>query len=135
MIGLPDTIKAVLFDLDGVLTGTADLHRAAWKATFDEYLRQRDGASFVPFTDWDYADSVDGRPRADGVREFLASRAIHLPDGNPDDPPSAETVNGIGNRKNELVQKLIAEKGVSPYPGSLRYIQAAKDAGLGIAVV
>jgi beta-phosphoglucomutase family hydrolase len=135
MIGLPDTIKALLFDLDGVLTGTADLHRAAWKATFDEFLKQRDGDGFLPFTDRDYADHVDGRPRADGVREFLSSRGIHLPEGNPDDPPSAETVNGIGNRKNKLVQKLIAEKGVSPYPGSMRYLQAARDAGLPIAVV
>ena len=135
MIGLPDTIKAVLFDLDGVLTGTADLHREAWKATFDEYLRQRDGTAFVPFTARDYTDHVDGRPRADGVREFLASRGIHLPEGNPDDPPSTDTVNGIGNRKNELVQKLIAEKGVSPYPGSVRYLEAARDAGLDIAVV
>ena len=135
MIGLPDTINAVLFDLDGVLTGTADLHRAAWKATFDEFLRQRDGDAFVPFTDRDYADFVDGRPRADGVREFLASRGIRLPEGNPDDPPSAETVNGVGNRKNELVQKLIAEKGVAPYPGSVRYLHAVRDAGLPIAVV
>ena len=135
MIGLPDNIKAVLFDLDGVLTGTADLHRAAWKATFDEFLRRRDGDAFVPFTDQDYANFVDGRPRADGVREFLASRGIRLPEGNPDDPPSAETVNGIGNRKNELVQKLIAEKGVRPYPGSVRYLHAVRDAGLPIAVV
>jgi beta-phosphoglucomutase family hydrolase len=135
MIGLPDTINAVLFDLDGVLTGTADLHRAAWKTMFDEFLRQRDGEGFAPFTDRDYADHVDGRPRADGVREFLASRGIHLPEGDPHDPPSAETVNGIGNRKNELVQKLIAEQGVAPYPGSLRYLEAARDAGLPIAVV
>ena len=135
MIGLPDTIKAVLFDLDGVLTGTADLHRAAWKVMFDEYLRQRDGDAFVPFTDRDYADHVDGRPRADGVRTFLASRGIQLPEGTSDDPPSAETVNGLGNRKNELVQTLIREKGVSPYPGSVRYLNAARDAGFPIAVV
>ena len=135
MIGLPDTIKAVLFDLDGVLTGTADLHRAAWKATFDEFLRTRDGDAFVPFTDRDYAEFVDGRPRADGVRTFLASRGIRLPEGSPDDPPSAETVNGIGNRKNELVQKLIAEKGVAPYPGSMRYLHAVREAGLPIGVV
>lgn len=135
MIGLPDTIRAVLFDLDGVLTGTADLHRAAWKAMFDEFLRQRDGDAFVPFSDRDYADHVDGRPRADGVREFLASRGIVLPGGKPDDPPGAETVNGVGNRKNELVQKLITEKGVAPYPGSVRYLDAARDAGLPIGVV
>lgn len=135
MIGLPDTIKAVLFDLDGVLTSTADLHREAWKATFDVYLRGRDGDGFTPFTARDYTDHVDGRPRADGVREFLSSRGIHLPEGNSDDPPSADTVNGIGNRKNELVQKLIAEQGVTPYPGSVRYLEAARDAGVPIAVV
>lgn len=135
MIGLPDTIKAVLFDLDGVLTSTADLHREAWKATFDSYLRQRDGDGFMPFTARDYTDHVDGRPRADGVREFLSSRGIHLPEGNAADPPSAETVNGIGNRKNDLVQQLIAEKGVTPYPGSVRYLHAARDAGVPIGVV
>jgi beta-phosphoglucomutase family hydrolase len=135
MIGLPDTIKAVLFDLDGVLTPTADLHRAAWKTMFDDFLRRRAGESFAPFTDRDYAEHVDGRPRFDGVRQFLASRGIHLPEGDPDDPPSAETVQGLGNRKNELVQKLIAEKGVAPYPGSLRYLEAVRAAGLPIAVV
>lgn len=135
MIGLPDTIKGLLFDLDGVLTGTAELHRAAWKVMFDEYLRRRDGEGFSPFTDRDYADHVDGRPRADGVREFLASRGIQLPEGERDDPPSAETVNGLGNRKNDLVQTLIREQGVAPYPGSRRYLEAARAAGLPMAVV
>ena len=135
MIGLPDHITAALFDLDGVLTGTAVLHRAAWKATFDELLRQRDPEHFVPFSDQDYADYVDGRPRADGVRTFLASRDITLPEGDPADPPSANTVHGVGNRKNELVQKIIAERGVTPYPGSRRYLEAARDAGVAIAVV
>ena len=135
MIGLPDHITAALFDLDGVLTGTAALHREAWRATFDEFLKARDPAHFVPFSDRDYADYVDGRPRADGVREFLSSRSITMPEGTPDDPPAAQTVHGIGNRKNELVQKIIAERGVEAYPGSLRYLQAARDAGLAIAVV
>jgi beta-phosphoglucomutase family hydrolase len=135
MIGLPDHVSAALFDLDGVLTSTADLHREAWRATFDEFLRQRDGEHFVPFSDRDYADQVDGRPRPDGVREFLASRGITLPEGAPDDPPTAQTVNGVGNRKNALVQKIIAERGVAPYPGSLRYLKAARDAGLPIGVV
>ena len=135
MIGLPDHITAVLFDLDGVLTGTASLHRAAWRATFDDYLRRRFGDGFRPFTDRDYADYVDGRPRADGVRSFLASRDITLPEGSPDDAPTEETVNGVGNRKNELVQKIIAEQGVNPFPGSVRYLQAARDAGMPIAVV
>jgi beta-phosphoglucomutase family hydrolase len=135
MIGLPEGISVCLFDLDGVLTGTAALHREAWKQTFDEFLRKRYGTDFQPFTDEDYAQYVDGRPRADGVREFLASRRITLPEGESDDGPDAETVNGIGNRKNELVLRLIDERGVSPYPGSVRFLEAAQKAGLAIAVV
>lgn len=135
MTGLPHTITACLFDLDGVLTGTAVLHREAWKRTFDEFLRARDGAGFREFTDKDYATYVDGRPRADGVREFLKSREIELPEGDPDDAVDAATVNGVGNRKNELVLKIIDERGVSPYPGSIRYLDAVKAAGLRIAVV
>lgn len=135
MIGLPDHVTAGLFDLDGVLTGTAELHRAAWKETFDALLRARDGAGFAPFTEADYNNYVDGRPRFDGVRAFLSSRAIVLPEGGPDDPPSAETVQGVGNRKNQRVQQIIAERGVNPYPGSVRYLQAAEDAGLKIGVV
>jgi beta-phosphoglucomutase family hydrolase len=131
MIGLPDAITACLFDLDGVLTGTAVLHREAWKQTFDSFLRQRDGEGFREFTDRDYAEYVDGRPRADGVREFLRSRGITLPEGTPD----AETVNGVGNRKNVLLLKVIDSHGVDPYPGSVRYLDAAREAGLKIAVV
>ncbi|RZQ59447.1 beta-phosphoglucomutase family hydrolase [Amycolatopsis suaedae] len=135
MIGLPDSITTCLFDLDGVLTGTAALHKQAWKETFDEFLRARDPDGFAEFTDRDYADHVDGRPRADGVREFLSSRGITLPEGEPDDPVDARTVNGVGNRKNELVLRIIDEQGVSPYPGSVRYLEAARDAGLAIGVV
>ncbi|ANN18961.1 hypothetical protein SD37_27285 [Amycolatopsis orientalis] len=135
MIGLPDTITACLFDLDGVLTGTAAQHREAWKRTFDEFLRARDGDAFSPFTDADYAAYVDGRPRADGVRTFLTSRGIELPEGRPDDDIDAATVNGVGNRKNQLVLKIIDEEGVTPYPGSVRYLEAAKAAGLRIGVV
>jgi beta-phosphoglucomutase family hydrolase len=135
MIGLPDHVTACLFDLDGVLTGTAELHRAAWKETFDALLRARDGADFAPFTEADYNSYVDGRPRFDGVRAFLASRAITLPEGGPDDPPSAETVHGVGNRKNIRVQEIIAERGVNPYPGSVRYLEAARRAGVRIGVV
>ncbi|MPZ80921.1 MAG: beta-phosphoglucomutase family hydrolase [Actinophytocola sp.] len=135
MIGLPDHVTACLFDLDGVLTGTAELHRAAWKETFDALLRARDGAAFAPFTEADYNNYVDGRPRFDGVRAFLVARDISLPEGTPGDPPSDDTVGGVGNRKNERVQQIIAERGVNPYPGSVRYIQAAKDAGLRIGVV
>ena len=135
MLGLPDDVTACLFDLDGVLTGTAELHRAAWKETFDALLRGRDGVDFAPFTEADYNNYVDGRPRFDGVREFLASRHIQLPEGTPDDPPSAETVGGVGNRKNVRVQQIIAERGVNPYAGSVRYLEAAKQAGIRIAVV
>ncbi len=138
-LGLPEVVRACLFDLDGVLTPTAEIHGAAWKQTFDAYLRarsERTGEPFVPFDEVrDYEQYVDGRPRADGVRTFLASRGIQLPEGSPDDPPDAGTVNGLGNRKNELVLRLIRERGVRPYEGSVRYLQAVRAAGLGTAVV
>lgn len=135
MIGLPDHVSACLFDLDGVLTGTAELHRAAWKETFDAFLRARDGDGFAPFTEADYNTYVDGRPRFDGVRAFLASRDIGLPEGGPDDSPAENTVHGVGNRKNARVQEIIAERGVNPFPGSVRYLEAAEKAGIRIAVV
>jgi beta-phosphoglucomutase family hydrolase len=139
VLGLPDDVKACLFDLDGVLTKTAVVHGAAWKQMFDEYLRQRaerEGTEFVPFDPGaDYQKYVDGKPRYDGVRSFLASRGIELPEGKTDDPPSAETVRGLGNRKNELVLELIREQGVEAYEGSVRYLEAARDAGLRRAVV
>ncbi|MGH3980963.1 MAG: beta-phosphoglucomutase family hydrolase [Pseudonocardiaceae bacterium] len=135
MIGLPAGINACLFDLDGVLTSTAELHRAAWKQTFDSLLRDRQGPDAAGFTDRDYTAYVDGRPRYDGVREFLASRGITLPEGHPDDPPDTITVHGVGNRKNELLQEVLDREGVAPYPGSVRYLQAARDAGMAIGVV
>jgi beta-phosphoglucomutase family hydrolase len=134
-LGLPDDIQACLFDLDGVVTRTAVVHAAAWKETFDAFLRERDGADFRPFTDSDYGEYVDGRPRADGVRTFLASRGIELPEGSPDDPPDAGTVNGVGNRKNELVLEKIRTEGVEAYDGTLRYIDAVRAAGLATAIV
>ncbi|MFJ2696075.1 beta-phosphoglucomutase family hydrolase [Streptomyces rochei] len=134
-LGLPDSIRACLFDLDGVVTKTAVVHAAAWKETFDAFLRERDGADFRPFTDSDYDEYVDGRPRADGVRTFLASRGIELPEGDPDDPPDARTVNGVGNRKNELVLEKIRTDGVETYEGTLRYIDAVRAAGLATAIV
>jgi beta-phosphoglucomutase family hydrolase len=138
-LGLPDGVKACLFDLDGVLTQTAKVHAAAWKQMFDEYLKARAekaGEEFVPFDGRsDYDEYVDGKPRYDGVRSFLESRGINLPEGSPTDPPSTETVKGLGNRKNELVLKLIEEQGVEPYEGSVRYVHAAVDAGLRRAVV
>jgi beta-phosphoglucomutase family hydrolase len=139
MLGLPDGVRACLFDLDGVLTKTAVVHAAAWKEMFDAYLRERaarTGDQFVPFDPVaDYDEYVDGKPRYEGVQSFLASRGIELPRGTPEDPPNAETVDGLGNRKNELVLRLIREKGVEPYEGSVRYVKAARDAGLRRAVV
>lgn len=139
MLGLPDHIKACLFDLDGVLTPTADVHKAAWKATFDTFLRERaerSGEPFVPFdVEGDYNVYVDGRQRADGVRTFLGSRGITLPEGSHDDPGTADTVNGLGNRKNVVLLQRLREVGVDPYPGSVTYLRAAVDAGLRRAVV
>jgi beta-phosphoglucomutase family hydrolase len=139
VLGLPNGVRACLFDLDGVLTKTATVHAAAWKQMFDAYLRERaerTGEEFVPFDPkTDYGEYVDGKPRADGVRSFLRSRGIELPEGNPDDPPGAETIAGLGNRKNALVVRLIKEQGVEPYAGSVRYLEAVRDAGLRGAVV
>ncbi len=139
MLGLPEGVTACLFDLDGVLTQTAKVHAAAWKQMFDEYLRERaerEGEKFVAFDrEQDYDEYVDGKPRSDGVRSFLQSRGIELPSGAPDDPPDAETVDGLGNRKNELVLRLIHDQGVQPYEGSVRYARAAREAGLARVVV
>jgi beta-phosphoglucomutase family hydrolase len=139
VLGMPAEIKALLFDLDGVLTQTAKVHAAAWKQTFDEFLRKRaqaTGGKFVPFDQVaDYDEYVDGKPREDGVRSFLSSRGIELPEGSPDDPPDAQTIYGVGNNKNERVLKLIHDQGVEPYDGSVRYVRAAKQAGIPRAVV
>jgi beta-phosphoglucomutase family hydrolase len=138
-LGLPSGIRACLFDLDGVLTQTARVHAQAWKEMFDAFLRgrsERTGEPFVPFDAVaDYSAYVDGKPRYDGVRSFLASRGIELPEGDPGDPPSAETVCGLGNRKNELVLALLRRDGVEVYEGSVRYVHAVRDAGLHRAVV
>jgi beta-phosphoglucomutase family hydrolase len=133
VLGLPDDITACLFDLDGVLIRTAEVHAHAWKETFDRFLAQRGEKPFDLVRDYD--EYVDGKPRLDGVRDFLASRGIELPDGSADDPPDAETVNGVANAKNELVLRLIREQGVEAYEGSVRYLRAAREAGLRRAVV
>ena len=135
---LPETITACLFDLDGVLTHTAELHAAAWKQTLDAFLRDRarGGGSMVPFDAVaDYETYVDGKPRADGIRSFLASRAIVLPEGSPADSHSEQTVHGLGRRKDELVRALMARHGVAAYDGSLRFLAAVREAGLSRAVV
>jgi beta-phosphoglucomutase family hydrolase len=138
-LGLPGRIRACLFDLDGVLTQTARVHAAAWQEMFDAFLHERaarTGEPFVPFDPVaDYTAYVDGKPRYDGVRSFLAARGIRLPEGDPSDPPSAETVYGLGNRKNELVLALLKRDGVQVFEGSVRYVRAARDAGLHRAVV
>src|SRR5262252_8855939 len=130
---------AVLLDLDGVITDTASVHAACWKQMFDEYLQKRAaqrGEAFRPFDiATDYRLYVDGKPRYDGVRDFLTSRNIGLPEGRQDDLPSAETVCGLGNRKNELVNKIIEEKGVEPYEGSVELIRQLRHSGFKIAVV
>jgi beta-phosphoglucomutase family hydrolase len=135
-LALPDGITACLFDLDGVLTETATVHDAAWKQMFDAYLREHDGPGYRPFDPGDdYDRYVDGRPRADGVRTFLASRGIELPEGSPDDPPERDTVNGLGNRKNVIVLERIRKDGVKAFAGSVRFVKAARAAGLRTAVV
>ena len=139
MLGLPDGITACLFDLDGVLTQTAKVHARAWKQMFDDFLREHSRRTGEPFHEFDrptdYDEYVDGKPRLDGVRSFLESRGIELPMGSPSDPPDAETVHALGTRKNDLVLELIREEGVEPYDGSVRYVEAARAAGLRRAVV
>jgi beta-phosphoglucomutase family hydrolase len=139
MLGLPDDVRACLFDLDGVLTQTAKVHAAAWKDMFDGFLRERAakaGEPFVPFDPvGDYDEYVDGKPRYDGVRSFLGARAIDIPEGEQSDPAAAATVMGLGNRKNEIVLRIIRDDGVEAFAGSVRYVRAARDAGLRRAVV
>jgi beta-phosphoglucomutase family hydrolase len=136
MLGLPDTAVACLFDMDGVLTRTATVHAAAWKQMFDEFLREREGESFTPFDPVaDYDEYVDGKRREDGTRSFLRSRGIELPEGSPDDSAGAATITGLSERKNELVLVKLREDGVEVYDGSVRYVRAARDAGLRTAVV
>jgi beta-phosphoglucomutase family hydrolase len=134
-----DQYDAVLFDLDGVITNTATLHAICWKKMFDEYLRERaeqKEEAFRPFDlATDYRLYVDGEPRFDGVRDFLRSRDIQLPEGSPDDPADVETVHGLGNRKNDLVNRAIAEVGVEPYAGTVQFIHQLRRDGFKIAVV
>ncbi|MGH7765343.1 MAG: beta-phosphoglucomutase family hydrolase [Candidatus Dormibacteraceae bacterium] len=138
-LGLPITVTACLFDLDGVLTQTARVHAKAWKAMFDAFLKRRAAADRKPFRPFakvaDYDAYVDGKPRADGVRSFLASRHIELPEGGEKDPPDRETVHGLGNRKDQLFLALIHRDGVAAYAGSVRYLHATRQAGLRTAVV
>ena len=139
MFGLPDGVAACLFDMDGVVTKTAIVHAAAWKQMFDDFLRERakeNGTEFVPFdSDHDYGNYVDGKPRLDGTRSFLESRGIELPAGSPDDKPGTPTINGLSNRKNDLVLVKLEENGVQVYDDTITYIKAVRDGGLATAIV
>lgn len=138
-LGLPPNIAACLFDLDGVLTQTAKVHARVWKEMFDAFLKgrtERTGEPFRPFDEVsDYDEYVDGKPREEGVSSFLAARHITLPEGSEDDPPEADTVHGLGNRKDGLFLQVIRTHGVEAYEGSIRYLHAARDAALKLAVV
>jgi HAD superfamily hydrolase (TIGR01509 family) len=137
-LGLGPNVRGCVFDLDGVLTPTADLHVAAWQQTFDELLarRSRQFGAFRPFERRaDYRRYIEGKPRIQGVREFLASRAIRLPEGSPDDPRGAETAFGLGNRKNELLTARLRREGVRGYDGTVVFLELAHEAGLACAVV
>jgi beta-phosphoglucomutase family hydrolase len=139
VLGLPEQIRATLFDLDGVLTDTASVHKKAWKSMFDAFLKteaERAGIPMVPFDiDADYLKYVDGKKREDGVRSFLASRGVELSEGGTDDGADARTVHGLGNRKNEMFQHTLQTDGVEVFEGSRRYLEAAVKAGFGTAVV
>ncbi len=134
-----DQYDAVLLDLDGVITDTANIHATCWKKMFDAYLQQRAADTSEPFRPFeiatDYQLYVDGKPRFDGVRDFLTSRGIHLPEGTPDDPPQAETVGGLGNRKNDLVNEVIDAVGVEPYEGTVEFVRQLRQQGFKVAVV
>jgi beta-phosphoglucomutase family hydrolase len=139
MLDLPDPITTCLFDLDGVLTKTAEVHAQAWKQMFDEFLREHAEKTGEPFEEFDrptdYDEYVDGKPRLAGVCSFLQSRGIDLPMGSASDPPDADTIHGLGTRKNDLVLRLIEEHGVEPYEGSVQFVKQAREQGLRRAVV
>ena len=139
MLGLPDQVSACLFDMDGVVTRTATVHDAAWKEMFDAFLREWSSAHNQPFVPFDpvrdYDEYVDGKPRLAGTSSFLESRGIELPAGQESDPPGTPTVWGLGNKKNELILKVIERDGVQAYEGSVRYVEAVREAGLRTAIV
>jgi beta-phosphoglucomutase family hydrolase len=136
---LPPGITACLFDMDGVVTRTAEVHAGAWKQMFDEFLSTWSTQHSIPFQPFDILDDydkyIDGRPRVDGTRTFLQARGIVLPEGRPDDPPDAQTVEGLSNRKNQLLLHRLTDQGVQVYPGSLRLMHQVRRAGMSTAVV
>jgi beta-phosphoglucomutase family hydrolase len=139
VLGLPDAITACLFDMDGVITQTAKVHDAAWKEMFDAFLRDWSASHDQPFVPFDpvadYDQYVDGKPRLDGTASFLESRGIELPMGEESDPAGTPTIWGLSNKKNDLIQQVIERDGVQPYEGSVRYVTAAREAGLRTAIV
>jgi beta-phosphoglucomutase family hydrolase len=139
MLGLPDTITACLFDMDGVITQTAKVHDAAWKEMFDEFLKDWSKEHNQPFKEFDpvndYDEYVDGKPRLEGTASFLESRGIKLPEGNESDKAGTQTIWGLSNKKNDLVLKVMERDGVQPYEGSVRYVNAVRKAGLKTAIV
>jgi beta-phosphoglucomutase-like phosphatase (HAD superfamily) len=141
-VGLPIGVRACLFDLDGVLTASAEIHAAAWRDSLNDFLSrrlERTGERFGPFrpfsTRRDYYRYIHGKPRVVGLRAFLASRGIKLEDGRPEDPVQTETVFGLANRKTEAFQRLVERKGIRAYGGTARYLQAVREAGLRCAVI
>lgn len=139
MLGLPDAITACLFDMDGVITQTAKVHDAAWKEMFDAFLRDWSASHNEPFVPFDPVDDydqyVDGKPRIEGTASFLESRGIKLPMGEESDAAGTPTIWGLSNKKNDLIQQVIARDGVQAYEGSVRYVNAAREAGLRTAIV
>ncbi len=139
MLGLPDGVAACVFDLDGVLTTSATMHANAWAETLDPFLLGRSDVGhrqFVPFDpEVEYRDFIAGRPRLDGARAFLASRGISVPEGSAKDPPGAETIHGLANRKNEVLRRHLDEQGVAAFAGSRFYLEAARSIGVHRAVV
>ena len=129
-----DDYSAALFDLDGVLTPTAEVHMRAWRELFVDFLTKR-GAVDQPYTEQDYFDHIDGKPRYDGVRSLLASRGITLAEGDPSDDARTETVCGLGNRKNAFFAQVLADEGVQPYPGSVQLLDFLAERGTEVAVV
>lgn len=131
-------LEAVVFDMDGVVTDTARSHAVSWAEMFNDFLATRPeshGESLQPFTRDDYLTYIDGKPRYDGVRSFLESRGITLPEGSPEDPAEAETVCGLGNRKNEVFLQILRRGGAVPYPSTVQLIERLRKRGIATAVI
>ncbi len=139
LLGLPPVVAACVFNLDGVLTASAEVHARAWSETFEEFITRRTeetGGRFAPFnTREDYRRHMHGKPRLEGVHAFLASRGVSLPEGDPADPPGTETVHGLANRKTQVLRRRLEQFGVRAYAGAARYLEIARDAHVPYAIV